>query len=60
MQLGAGRVAQVVEHLPYKHAALTSNTNVTKKKKNASMGHEINEPYIKIICKDLVTKEKKE
>jgi hypothetical protein len=30
----AGRVAQVVEHLPSKHKALHSNPNTAKRKKN--------------------------
>jgi hypothetical protein len=32
-QKRAGRVAQVVEHLPHNHEALNSNTSTTKKKK---------------------------
>jgi hypothetical protein len=36
----AGRVAQVVEHLPSKHKTLNSNHSTEKKKKNwAGWGH---------------------
>jgi hypothetical protein len=47
--MGAGGVAQVVEHLPSKRKAWNSNPSTTKKKKRIGVSHPSFLPFISLL-----------